>query len=331
MKFPPVTVAIPAYNRPGLLREALESVLAQGFREFEVFVSDDASPYDAAGLVASFGDRRIRCIRQRQNLGLVGNWRVALCSPTSEYVAFLNDDDLWLPHHLGRAVEALEEHPAATLYSCTTQMIGLQEGLCRPHWCDGDGLTVCCWQDSGYGVWLQGSPVIPSSVVVRRAALDGLFLGGKSWPWCCDWLWWGQLALRGPFLFDGRIGAQYRRHSSNTIDTLMNSRGRAQWLYTVRELARRAWAAGGLRDLAGETQAFPPSALSTIVIALTAPESPPELVRQARAIFASRRDIAAKAGCATNYRLAAAVGSWWLRYADVSTRLLGRWWPVPGW
>jgi glycosyltransferase involved in cell wall biosynthesis len=323
-----VTVAIPSYNRPGWLREALESVLAQEFDEFEVFVSDDASSYDAPALVKSFDDPRIRCVRQPRNLGLVGNWRVALRRPTSRYVAFLNDDDLWLGHHLGQAIAALEDHPEATFYSCATQMIGRQHDICRPHWCEGDGLTLCDWRETGYGVWLQGSPVIPSSVVVRRTALESVFLGGKSWPWCCDWLWWGQLALQGPFLFDGTIGALYRRHDSNTIDTLMNSRGKAQWLFTVRELATRAWAAGALRDLAGETQGFPPSALSTVVIALTAPESPPELAQQAWRIFESRRDIAGKPGCAINYRIAAKLGGWWLRHADVSTRVLGRWWPL---
>jgi glycosyltransferase involved in cell wall biosynthesis len=331
MKLAPVTVAIPAYNRPALLQQALESVAAQEFQEFEVFVSDDASSYDAAALVAAFGDRRIRFVRQAHNLGLVGNWRVALTTPTTRYIAFLNDDDWWLPHHLGEAVTTLDAHPEATFYSCATQMFGLQGDLCRPPWCDGEGVVSCHWQDTGYGVWLQGSPVIPSSVVVRREALDGLFLGGRSWPWCCDWLWWGQLALKGPFLFNGRVGASYRRHDANTIDTVMNSRGKAHWLFTVRELGRRAWAVGALRDLAGEMTNAPASALSSVVIALAAPESPRGLARQARQVFESRRDVAREPGCATNYRIAATVGGWWLRYADVSTRLLGRWWPAPWW
>jgi hypothetical protein len=168
-------------------------------------------------------------------------------------------------------------------------------------------------------------------VVLRRETLDNLFWGGKSWPWCHDWLWWGQLALRGPFLFNGHIGVKYRWHATNYTQRRINSQAKAHWLFTVRELASRCWAVGGLRDLARETRDFPASALSTVVIALSAPESPAGLVRQARAIFETRREITADAGCAAQYRIAARVGGWWLRCADVSTRLLARWWPVPNW
>src|SRR5262249_40422021 len=137
-------------------------------------------------------------------------------------------------------------------------------------------------------------------------------------------------ALRGPFLFQGQIGVKYRWHADNYTLRQINTQVKAHWLFTVRELARRAWLAGGLRELARETHDFSASALSTLVIALSAPESPAELMRQAREIFESRRDIAADAGCALQYRIAANVGGWWLRYADVSTRLLAHWWPLPG-
>jgi glycosyltransferase involved in cell wall biosynthesis len=331
MKEPSVTVVIPSFNRPEFLRAALRSVLCQDFPEFKVLVADDASPYDVATLVGAFGDSRIQLMRQPRNVGMLQNWREALCAATTRCIATIDDDDLWLPHHLGEAVRALEEHPESSFYTCAAQLFGTRGGILKPYWCTSNRLETSHWRDTGYAVWLPGCTVQSSSVVLRREALNGLFWGCRSSPWCHDWLWWGQLALKGAFICNPRIGVKYRWHESNYTARMMTTRGRAQWLYTVRELARRAWAAGGLRDLAGETQALPPSALSTIVIALTAPESPPELARQARAIFASRRDIAAKAGCATNYRLAAAVGSWWLRYADVSTRLLGRWWPVPGW
>jgi glycosyltransferase involved in cell wall biosynthesis len=331
MSLPLITVAIPTFNRPALLREALESVLRQDLKDFEVLVADDASSYDVASLIARFGDPRLRLIRQPRNVGMLRNWRTALCSATTRYVATMDDDDLWLPHHLSEAVAALDAHPEALFYSCAAERFGTKRGVFKPQWCTSPGLEVCRWEDTGYGVWLPGCPVQSSSVVLRRAALNNLFWGGKSWPWCHDWLWWGQLALRGPFLFHGRIGVKYRWHATNYTQRPINTQAKAHWLFTVRELARRAWAAGGLRDLARETRDFPASALSTVVIALSAPESPRGLMRQARAIFESRRDIAADAGCAVQYRIAASVGGWWLGYADLSTRLLARWWPVPDW
>jgi glycosyltransferase involved in cell wall biosynthesis len=330
MPAPLVTVAIPSYNRPAFLREALASVLAQEYQDFAILVADDCSSFDVAALLHAFHDSRIRLLRQPRHVGVIQNWRASLCTPTTRYVAHLDDDDLWLPHHLGEAVRALEAYPAAPFYTCTAQRFGARDGIMKPYWCHGTELEVSDWHATGYGVWLPGCTVSSSSVVLRREALEGLFWGGESWPWCHDWLWWGQLALLGPLLFQPRSGVKYRWHHRNDTSKWLTARGRAHWLYTVRELATRAWAAGGLRDLASEIRGFPASALSTVVIALTAPESPPALAQQARQVFETRREIASQPGCARHYRIAAAVGGWWLRYADVSTRLLGRWWPAPG-
>src|SRR5262249_40825448 len=118
---------------------------------------------------------------------------------------------------------------------------------------------------------------------------------------------------------------------TNYTLAMLTTRGKAEWLFTIRALATRAWAAGGVRDLAGEARDFPASALSMGGIALTAPEAPPGLAAQAREVFGRARGNRSHPGCATNYRIAAAVGGWWLRQADVSTRLLDRWWPIPGW
>src|SRR4051794_29226747 len=100
MANPLVTVVIPTYNRPDFLREALDSALAQDFKEFEVLVVDDASAYDVQGLVDSFRDSRVLLQRHRRNIGVVQNWHWCLCTPRTRYVAILEDDCLWLPHHL---------------------------------------------------------------------------------------------------------------------------------------------------------------------------------------------------------------------------------------
>src|SRR3954451_12801389 len=91
-----VTVVIPSYNRPEFLRAALQTVLAQEFQDFSVLVADDASSFDVAALVQTFGDPRLQLKRQPSNVGLLQNWRAALCTPTTRYVACLDDDDLWL-------------------------------------------------------------------------------------------------------------------------------------------------------------------------------------------------------------------------------------------
>ncbi len=323
-----VTVAIPTYNRPALLREALASVVAQDMQEFEVLVVDDASPSDTQGVLASFRDPRLRLLRQSSNVGMQRNWRTALTTPSTRYVALLEDDNLWLPHHLRAAVSALEAHPEATMYACASERFGGgREDYFRPEWAKSSGSELWRWRETGYARWLAGCPILASAVVVRRQSLDRLFWGGSNWPWCHDWLWWGQLALQGAVFYDSRIGIRYRWHESNATYGFENMRGRAEWLYTIRELATRAWKAGALRDLAGETLSFSPAALSIMVVALTAPETPPPLRRQAYRLFRMRRDIAKRPGCAMNFRIACVLGGWWLSHADLRARLWARWWP----
>ncbi|SRR5579884_1173365 len=324
-----VTVVIPTYNRPSLLQEALGSVIVQDLEEFETLIVDDASPCDVNAVVDAFADPRLRVLRQPTNVGMQRNWRTALCTPTTPYVALLEDDNLWLPHHLEEAVAALDKHPEATMYSCTSEMFGGQrDGLFQPTWCTRAGLEIWRWQEIGYAGWLQGSPVMASSVVVRRETLDRLFWGGTTWPWCHDWLWWGQLALAGPVIFNNRVGIRYRWHEGNATHGFQSSRFRAQWLYTAGALATRAWRMGALRNLAAETRSFSTSSLSVLMVALAAPEIPRPLRRQAYRLFDLRRDIVNQPGCGVHVRIAAAIGSWWLTYANIVTRVRGHWWPV---
>jgi glycosyltransferase involved in cell wall biosynthesis len=328
-----VTVVIPSYNRPTFLAEALASVRAQDYDRFVVLVADDASDYDVAALVASFGDARLSVQRHQCNLGMVQNWRWALNAPTTRYVALLEDDCLWLPHHLGDAVRALEEHPEAPFYCCATEIFGDgHSGVLKPHWSTATTIELSDWRETGFGVWLQGSPPMAcSSIVLRRAALTDIFWGGKSWPWCQDYLWWGQLALKGPFIYNPAIGARYRWHESNMTYASITQRRKKmpEWRFTMRTLAAGAYACGGLRDLAAETRGFRPGVLSAVVVSLAARDSPQALARQARAIFETHRHLALDPECSFHYRVAARVGGWYLPYADLVARLVARWRPDP--
>lgn len=90
-----VSVIIPTYNRPSYLREAIASVVKQTYRNIEIIVSDDCSPESPQELVESFQDPRIRFQRNPTNLGMFLNTANAFRKARGEYVASLNDDDMW--------------------------------------------------------------------------------------------------------------------------------------------------------------------------------------------------------------------------------------------
>src|SRR5712692_457080 len=185
-----VTVVLPTYNRPAFLREALASVLAQDFAHFEVLIADDAASYDVRAVIDSFADPRVSLHRHRRNQGVVRNWHWCLCARSTRYVAILEDDCLWLPHHLGEAIAALERHPEAPFYCCATEIFGAgKSGICKPPWATDETIALYDWRQTGFArYWLAETPLAASSAVLRRRALDGLYWGGKTWPWCHDYL-----------------------------------------------------------------------------------------------------------------------------------------------
>ena len=103
------SVIMPAYNRADTILRAVRSVLAQTYRDWELIVVDDGSTDETAALVSKL-DPRIRVIRQN-NQGITGARNTGLAASTGQYIAFLDSDDEWLPHHLELCVAFLDASP----------------------------------------------------------------------------------------------------------------------------------------------------------------------------------------------------------------------------
>ncbi len=101
---PTVSVIIPSYQRPGLARRAIHSALWQTFDELEVILVDDASGDNTEEVVAAIDDPRVRYVRHDRNRGLAAARNTGIDNAEGAYVAFLDDDDLWLPEKLEKQV-----------------------------------------------------------------------------------------------------------------------------------------------------------------------------------------------------------------------------------
>lgn len=104
---PRVSVVIPTCNRPELLKRAIRSVLAQTYQDFEIIVVDDGMKERAKDAALGFADPRIRYIQNDVSLGGGGTRNRGVDEAKGEYVAFLDDDDEWLPEKLEKQVDAL--------------------------------------------------------------------------------------------------------------------------------------------------------------------------------------------------------------------------------
>jgi len=108
---PKATVIIPTYNRPDLISRAIKSVLSQTYQNFELVIIDDSPNEETEKIVKAFGNPQIKYIRNkiRTNLPSGRNQGVRESSPDSKYIAFLDDDDEFLPLFLQKSIKILED------------------------------------------------------------------------------------------------------------------------------------------------------------------------------------------------------------------------------
>jgi glycosyltransferase involved in cell wall biosynthesis len=170
---PLVSVVIPVYNGARYLREALESVFAQTYRPFEVIVVDDGSVDDSSLIAQSFPE--VRYIRQA-NQGVAAARNNAIDTARGQFLAFLDQDDLWTPEKLRLQIGHLLSHPELG-YTLTQQKFFLDPGAALPSWFRKELF------DSVHTGWVLGT------LVVRRTTFEqvGNFSAGYAAANDSDW------------------------------------------------------------------------------------------------------------------------------------------------
>ena len=110
-KPPRISVVIPTHDRAEWLPRAVGSVLAQTWTDFELLIVDDHSTDETPAVIARFADARIRSFRHERNFGQSKALNTGIEHARGEYVAFLDDDDEWLPAKLAAQVALLDAAP----------------------------------------------------------------------------------------------------------------------------------------------------------------------------------------------------------------------------
>lgn len=115
-----VSVGIPVYNGEKTLPRALNTLLAQTFKDFEVVISDNASEDGTRELCLEYArrDGRIRYDRNDVNIGQIGNFNRVFELSGGEYFRWAGCNDWWEPEYLERCVEELDNNPSAVMVTC---------------------------------------------------------------------------------------------------------------------------------------------------------------------------------------------------------------------
>lgn len=155
-----VSIVIPVYNGELYLAEAVESVLAQDYRSFEVIAVDDGSIDSSAGILARYPD--VKVIPQA-NTGCTGARNRGIAAARGEFIAFIDQDDRWKTDKLANQLAAVRARPDAG-YALGHMTLFLEPGCPIPAWMGTRGWMVDT-RRVGY---------MPGTMLVRRTLFDTL-------------------------------------------------------------------------------------------------------------------------------------------------------------
>lgn len=265
---PAISVVVPTHNRPVLLAEALASLRAQDFPDWEAIVVDDASTPPVS---PDQGDQRIRVVRQDPGRGGAAAKNRGIEEARSGIVAYLDDDDLYDPAYLSRALEVLERYPDIDVVYMGVTWFGSNGAWGQDNYdqamarflagAGGERVDdVSLFDATLLPALLKSVPMAFQRPVVRRTALDRI--GGyrpECLLWDCDWAIRAALEGRAALIHTGLYrqraeGQGYSSRRDRTLEhlhsgidimenLLRNSRDglHAEYAPLFRQAAARSW------------------------------------------------------------------------------------------
>lgn len=186
---PQVSVIIPTYNRGWIVGEAIDSVLDQDFRDYELIVVDDGSEDNTPAILAAYGNK-ITVLRQ-SNRGVSAARNYGITVAAGRLIAFLDSDDLWLPRKLFTQVKFFTENPDAVINQTEERWIrnGVRVNPKKRHLKFAGmiferSLSLCL--------------VSPSAVMMKKGLFDSVGVFDENLPACEDYDLWLRISCRYP-------------------------------------------------------------------------------------------------------------------------------------
>ena len=206
-----VSVLMPVFNGEKYLTEAIESILKQTFADFELLIINDCSTDRTENLVLSQTDKRIRLVRNDQNLGLAASLNKGMALAKGEYVARMDCDDFSLPERLAEQVAFLDQNPEIHICGTWVQAFGENGETVWEYPTDPDHISCqmlfnCC--------------VAHPSIMIRKQAWHELGLAyDPAFRYGEDYELWLRENLRIRFANIPKVLLRYRLHQKQMSKT----------------------------------------------------------------------------------------------------------------
>ena len=216
---PPVSICIPTYNYGHFLGTAIESVLRQDHREFELVVVDNASEDDTAAVIARHDDERLRFYRNDRNLGLFGNFARCIELARGEFIKFLAADDWLHPAYLHEALELMRRYPSAAIVSGPGYFVGADGA---PYAIGTTGVFSDELVPGALALRAQADFLnvigMPSNVLLRREAVAAVGGFDERFAPAADVHLWGKLLARHDLAWLAQPRCYLRIHQTKAHD-----------------------------------------------------------------------------------------------------------------
>lgn len=266
---PPLTILMATHNGAAHLPAQLESLSAQTHGDWRLWVSDDGSSDATRSIVGDFARAHdVRLIHGPQR-GAAANFMHLLCHPDLPMgpVALSDQDDIWLPEKLARAVAALGQNSAPAIYGGSSLHInetGTQVGT-SPDWPRGPGFENALVQNvvSGHSTVLNAAAL----GIVRRA---GVPYGVAFHDW---WLYQLMAGAGAQVILDTHRVLHYRQHGNNVMGSFRGPRARLRRLRLMLNGTFGGWMATNIAALLA-TDVLTPRARATLETVINARPGP---------------------------------------------------------
>lgn len=210
LSIPKVSVLIPTYNYAHFLADAIESVLAQTYTDFELIIVDNHSTDNTEEVVAPYlKDSRISFYKNDTNIGLVGNWNRCLDFARGEYIKFLCADDKLHPRLLETFVPVLDSEPGVTLVTANREGFGDKQEIRQVPLTGrqpGKEIIYATLKDVN---WIGE----PTAVMFRKSDVKKAGPFNYAYTWLPDWDMWLRLLTMGDCYIFPEVLSYIRKHA----------------------------------------------------------------------------------------------------------------------
>jgi glycosyltransferase involved in cell wall biosynthesis len=226
-----ISVVMPTYNSGRYLSRAIESILNQSYSHFEFIIIDDGSQDNSEEIILKYFDKRIRFLKNKQNMGIVYSLNTAIKLSKGVYIARMDSDDVSFPRRFELQIKAFKNNPQLAVCG------SWYKSIYKDRFLNNHQLPVTNGQVKAQ--LLFGNPICHPSVMFKKKVWNNNLGFLNEEVNCEDFGLWSRAIETGDFFNIPQYLLYYRIHDSNVSKTNIGLRIRAENIIIAASFARQ--------------------------------------------------------------------------------------------